>query len=160
VGEVWTLNSPTVTALVMYEPVGSKYIFLKFGGGDCWQNRYTTDLLRLFVFFFNKTYCTYINIDQSNSSVEKAGLLGSMPMRMLKADKTGRMTGLILAEAIAEDVALGLIPCYVVATLGTTGICAFDCLEELGPICKENNIWLHVDAAYAGKRAFVAGYQH
>lgn len=73
-----------------------------------------------------------------------------MPMRLLKADETGRMTGPILARAIAEDMAKGLIPCYVVATLGTTGTCAFDCLEELGPICNENDIWLHVDAAYAG----------
>ena len=24
----------------------------------------------------------------------------------------------------------------VCATLGTTGVCAFDCLSELGPICK------------------------
>lgn len=140
--------------------MGSKYIFLKFGESIVGKiDTLPIDNDYLF-FFFNKTYCTYINIDQSNSSVEKAGLLGSMPMRMLKADKTGRMTGPILAEAMAEDVARGLIPCYVVATLGTTGICAFDCLEELGPICKENNIWLHVDAAYAGKRAFVVGYQH
>ncbi|XP_060863362.1 aromatic-L-amino-acid decarboxylase-like [Metopolophium dirhodum] len=98
--------------------------------------------------------------DQSNSSVEKAGLLGSMPMRMLKADESGRMTGPILAEAMAEDVARGLIPCYVVATLGTTGTCAFDCLEELGPICNENDIWLHVDAAYAGAAFVLPEYRH
>lgn len=89
-------------------------------------------------------------VDQSNSSVEKAGLLGSMPMRLLKADENGQMTGPILEKAIAEDIAKGLIPCYVVATLGTTGTCAFDPLEQLGPICNANDIWLHVDAAYAG----------
>lgn len=82
--------------------------------------------------------------------MEKAGLLGSMHMRLLPADDNGQMTGVILAKAIAEDIAKGLIPCYVVATLGTTGTCAFDRLEELGPICNENNIWLHIDAAYAG----------
>jgi glutamate/tyrosine decarboxylase-like PLP-dependent enzyme len=38
----------------------------------------------------------------------------------------------------------------VVATLGTTGTCAFDCLDELGPICDKENVWMHVDAAYAG----------
>lgn len=38
----------------------------------------------------------------------------------------------------------------VLATLGTTGTCAFDCLNELGPICKKENLWMHVDAAYAG----------
>lgn len=40
----------------------------------------------------------------------------------------------------------------VVATLGTTGTCAFDCLEELGPICNKEDLWLHVDAAYAGRQ--------
>jgi aromatic-L-amino-acid decarboxylase len=38
----------------------------------------------------------------------------------------------------------------VVATLGTTGTCAFDCLDELGPICNKEKLWMHVDAAYAG----------
>ncbi len=39
----------------------------------------------------------------------------------------------------------------VVATLGTTGTCAFDNLEELGPICNREGLWLHIDAAYAGE---------
>lgn len=38
-----------------------------------------------------------------------------------------------------------------VATLGTTGCCAFDCLDEMGPVANREDIWLHVDAAYAGK---------
>lgn len=38
----------------------------------------------------------------------------------------------------------------VVATLGTTSICSFDNLEEIGLVCQKENIWLHVDAAYAG----------
>lgn len=88
--------------------------------------------------------------DQSNSSVEKAGLLGSMPMRLLPADKEGRLTASVLLEAIEKDKAQGLIPCYVVACLGTTPTCAFDDLAELGPICNKEQIWLHVDAAYAG----------
>ncbi|XP_050444259.1 aromatic-L-amino-acid decarboxylase-like [Adelges cooleyi] len=98
--------------------------------------------------------------DQSNSSVEKSGLLGSMPMRLLKSDENGRLTGPVLLKAVEEDRAKGLIPCYVVATLGTTGTCAFDCLEELGPICNENNIWLHVDAAYAGAAFILPEYRH
>lgn len=73
-----------------------------------------------------------------------------MRMRLLRSNGKGQMTGAILAAAIAEDLANGSIPCYAVATLGTTGTCAFDCLEQLGPICNENDVWLHVDAAYAG----------
>ena len=30
----------------------------------------------------------------------------------------------------------GLVPFFLCATLGTTGACAFDSLEELGPICQ------------------------
>ncbi|XP_012262153.2 aromatic-L-amino-acid decarboxylase-like [Athalia rosae] len=92
--------------------------------------------------------------DQANSSVEKAGLLGSMPMRHLPSDEKCRLRGSVLREAIEEDEKNGLIPCYVVATLGTTGTCSHDCLDELGPICNEKNVWLHVDAAYGGA-AFV-----
>lgn len=46
----------------------------------------------------------------------------------------------------------------MISTLGTTGTCAFDKLDELGPICKEYNMWLHVDAAYAGKSILVRYY--
>ncbi|CAG9826126.1 unnamed protein product [Diabrotica balteata] len=88
--------------------------------------------------------------DQSNSSVEKSGLLGSMPMRLIPANEKGQLTGSALLEAIQKDKEQGLIPCYVVACLGTTPTCAFDDLTELGPICNKENIWLHVDAAYAG----------
>ncbi|XP_053844762.1 histidine decarboxylase isoform X3 [Vidua macroura] len=42
----------------------------------------------------------------------------------------------------------------VCATLGTTGVCAFDNLSELGPVCAAEGLWLHIDAAYAGT-AFV-----
>jgi glutamate/tyrosine decarboxylase-like PLP-dependent enzyme len=39
----------------------------------------------------------------------------------------------------------------VIATLGTTPSCSFDNLDELGLVCNEKQLWLHVDAAYAGK---------
>lgn len=72
-------------------------------------------------------------------------------MKLLPTDDKCSFRGETLLKAIKEDQEKGLIPCYVVATLGTTGTCAFDNLEELGPICNAHNIWLHVDAAYAGK---------
>ncbi|KAJ3653322.1 hypothetical protein Zmor_012580 [Zophobas morio] len=88
--------------------------------------------------------------EQSNSSVEKAGLLASTTIRLLPTDEHGALRGTTLLRAIREDIASGLTPCSVVATLGTTGTCAFDDLEEIGPICKDFGVWLHVDAAYAG----------
>uniref|UniRef100_A0A915KHL9 Dopa decarboxylase n=1 Tax=Romanomermis culicivorax TaxID=13658 RepID=A0A915KHL9_ROMCU len=53
-----------------------------------------------------------------------------------------------------EDRNLGLIPFFVSTTLGTTSCCSFDVLSEVGPVCRDENIWLHVDAAYAGS-AFI-----
>lgn len=97
--------------------------------------------------------------DQCNSSVEKSGLLGSMKMRLLKSDKDGRLRGDTLKQAFEEDRASGLIPCYVVANLGTTGTCAFDPLYELGPVCNEAQVWLHVDAAYAGSAFLCPEYR-
>ncbi|XP_022125589.2 3,4-dihydroxyphenylacetaldehyde synthase-like [Pieris rapae] len=98
--------------------------------------------------------------DQCNSAIEKAGVLGSMKMRLLKSDSRGRLHGETLKRAIQEDKEKGLIPCYVVATLGTTATCAFDLLEELGPICQEEIVWLHVDAAYAGAAFICPEYKY
>lgn len=88
--------------------------------------------------------------DQSNSAVEKSGLLSAVPMRLLPTDEEMSLRGETVRAAIEEDLANGNIPIACIATFGTTGTCAFDNLEELGPICQENNIWLHIDAAYAG----------
>lgn len=52
-------------------------------------------------------------LDQSNSSVEKSGLLGSMTMRLLESDEQGRLTGDIVRCAIEEDMRNGLIPTFV-----------------------------------------------
>ncbi|XP_011859697.1 PREDICTED: aromatic-L-amino-acid decarboxylase-like [Vollenhovia emeryi] len=98
--------------------------------------------------------------DQSNSSVEKAGILGSVPMRLLPVDDKYSLRGETLKKAIQEDLEKGFIPCYVVATLGTTGTCAFDNINEIGPICKEYNIWLHIDAAYAGAAFVCPEFRH
>ncbi|EFA03415.1 aromatic-L-amino-acid decarboxylase [Tribolium castaneum] len=98
--------------------------------------------------------------EQSNSSVEKAGLLASVTMRLLRTDEKGQLRGEVLKEAINEDIRMGLTPCCVIATLGTTGTCSFDQLDEIGPICQQFKIWLHVDAAYAGSAFACPEYRH
>ncbi|CAG9854375.1 unnamed protein product [Phyllotreta striolata] len=97
---------------------------------------------------------------ESNSSVEKASLLASVPMRLLPTDAECRLRGNVLQEAIDKDKTKGLIPCCVVASLGTTGTCGFDDLEEIGRICRKENIWLHVDAAYAGAALVCPEYRY
>ena len=55
---------------------------------------------------------------------------------------------------------MGLITFYVAATLGTTAVCSFDNLQELGLVCEKETIWLHVDAAYAGSALICPEFQH
>lgn len=98
--------------------------------------------------------------DQCNSSVEKAGVLGSMKMRLLQSDSNCKLRGDTLNKAFEEDKARGLIPCFVIANLGTTGTCAMDPLYELGPVCKAEGVWLHVDAAYAGAACICPEYRY
>ncbi|CAL8243264.1 unnamed protein product [Lota lota] len=92
--------------------------------------------------------------DQAHSSVEKAGLISLVKIRFLQTDEHFSLRGDTLREAIQEDRKMGLVPFLVCATLGTTGVCAFDNLHELGPVCTEEGLWLHVDAAYAGTAYF------
>ncbi|XP_010354915.1 histidine decarboxylase isoform X2 [Rhinopithecus roxellana] len=105
--------------------------------------------------------------DQAHSSVEKAGLISLVKMKFLPVDDNFSLRGEALQKAIEEDKQRGLVPVFVCATLGTTGVCAFDCLSELGPICAREGLWLHIDAAYAGTaflcpefRGFLKGIEY
>ncbi|KAM7533095.1 hypothetical protein Aperf_G00000126003 [Anoplocephala perfoliata] len=91
---------------------------------------------------------------QAHCSVERAGLLNLLPVRSLPVNEKFELTGETLEAAIVEDIAKGNIPFYCAATLGTTSVCSFDRLDEIGPVCEKYNVWLHVDAAYAGS-AFI-----
>jgi len=88
--------------------------------------------------------------DQSNSCIEKAGVLAAMPIKLLPASEDLVLRGPALKAAIERDVAAGYIPVICIATLGTTGTCAYDEIESLASVCEEHQVWLHVDAAYAG----------
>ncbi|KAM6178292.1 aromatic-L-amino-acid decarboxylase [Rhynchocyon petersi] len=98
--------------------------------------------------------------DQAHSSVERAGLIGGVKLRTIPSDSKFAMRGSALQEVLERDKAAGLIPFFVVATLGTTPCCSFDNLLEVGPICNQENIWLHIDAAYAGSAFICPEFRH
>lgn len=91
-------------------------------------------------------YCS----KEAHSSVEKAAMICMVKLRILETDSKFRLRGDSLLAAITEDRNLGLIPFFLSTTLGTTSVCSFDVLSEVGPVCTKNDLWLHVDAAYAG----------
>jgi aromatic-L-amino-acid decarboxylase len=100
---------------------------------------------------------------QAHSSVIKgvrvAGL-GSDNLRQIEVDEDYRMRPDRLEAAITADLAAGRRPCFVSATLGTTSSTAFDPLPEIGRICRQHNLWLHVDGALAGPAAICPEFRH
>lgn len=96
---------------------------------------------------------TVYTSEQSHSSVEKAALLagfGRANVRAIPTDERYAMRANALAQAIAADVERGALPCAIVATIGATTTTALDPLEEIARVAREQNLWLHVDAAMAG----------
>ncbi|HTM64098.1 MAG TPA: aminotransferase class I/II-fold pyridoxal phosphate-dependent enzyme [Gammaproteobacteria bacterium] len=90
---------------------------------------------------------------EAHSSIEKAvkiAGLGSANLRKIPVDENFAMKTDNLLAAIEKDIADGLCPLWVAAALGTTGSTAFDPLRRIGEISEKYNLWLHVDAAYAG----------
>lgn len=88
--------------------------------------------------------------DQSNSAIEKTSRLAAVNYRSLPTDYEMSLRGNTLQMAIEQDIENEMFPFACIATFGTTETCAFDDLNEIGPICEKHNIWLHIDAAYAG----------
>ncbi len=90
---------------------------------------------------------------ECHSSVEKnvriAGL-GENNFRQVPVTDSFAMDTRALTEAIEVDIAAGRLPICVVAVLGTTSSSAIDPLKEIANICKRHQVWLHVDAAWAG----------
>jgi aromatic-L-amino-acid decarboxylase len=60
-----------------------------------------------------------------------------------------------LTEAIEDDINNGHVPICVIPTIGTTSTSSVDPVEAVADICEKYNIWLHVDAAYAGPAAIL-----
>lgn len=92
--------------------------------------------------------------DQAHSSVVKAVLLagfGHDNLRLLPSDPATRaLPAETLAQAMADDVAAGRKPAAVIASLGTTGVTAFDPVGALVEAAAAHGAWVHADAAMAG----------
>lgn len=96
-----------------------------------------------------RIYCS----SEAHSSIEKAVKMAGFGRRALvkvECDETLAINPESLLECIKDDIRSGYIPLCVVAALGTTGTLAIDPLQPMADICKEYDLWLHVDAAFAG----------
>lgn len=98
--------------------------------------------------------------DQTHSACEKATIIAGVQLRVLDTDPHGSLRADTLRAAIEADVRAGRRPFFLCATVGTTGVCAVDRIDELAPVCSAADIWLHIDAAYAGSAAICPEFRH
>jgi len=100
--------------------------------------------------------------DQAHSSIDKAAIvlgLGAENVRRVESDDAFRLSLPALREAIRRDRDLGRLPVAVVATAGSTSTTSVDPIAGVADLCREEGIWLHVDAAYAGSAAICPEYR-
>ncbi|WP_214407069.1 pyridoxal-dependent decarboxylase [Pseudonocardia lacus] len=94
---------------------------------------------------------------QAHSSVEKAARIAGLDadaLRVVDVDPdTLAMDPGHLAALIDADVAAGLAPAMVCATIGTTATGAIDPVRRIGEVTTRHGVWLHIDAAWAGSAA-------
>jgi aromatic-L-amino-acid decarboxylase len=97
--------------------------------------------------------------EQSHSSIEKGAIalgIGQKNVRKIAVDSSFRMRPDALQKAIEQDLAAGKKPFCVVATVGTTSTTSVDPVSAIADIADKYNLWLHIDAAYAGAAAVLA----
>jgi len=81
--------------------------------------------------------------------------VGREGARKVETDSGFRMVPATLESSIERDLAAGVRPVCVVATIGTTSTSSVDPVPAIAAICERYGLWLHVDAAYAGAAAIL-----
>ena len=93
-------------------------------------------------------YTSAASHESITRAMEMSGI-GRDALRVIPVDDRGRIQTAALAAAIAADRANGFIPFLIAASAGTVDIGAIDDLSALADIAEREQIWLHVDGAYA-----------
>lgn len=100
---------------------------------------------------------TFLTSDQIHASVDAAARVMDAELIVVPSDERGRMTG-DAVEALLDEHGDDIFA--VVASLGSTNIGAVDELDTIGPLCRQRQVWLHVDAAYGGAAMCAPSMQH
>lgn len=104
-----------------------------------------------------------IGSEQTHSSTAKAAIIAGVNYRSVECELAAdlAMTGANLGVMLNRCRAEGLHPFYLTVTLGTTNTCAVDRFEEIRDVLTGwPEVWVHVDAAYAGAALICEEYQH
>src|SRR5437764_2028673 len=100
--------------------------------------------------------------EEAHSAAEKAAInlgIGEENVQRVATDAHFRMDVDALREMIARDVGHNFKPLAVIATVGTTSSASVDPVPEIAKICRQQRIWLHIDAPYGGRFAMLPEYK-
>jgi len=101
-----------------------------------------------------RLYCS----EHAHNSIDKGAItlgIGIEGIRKIAVNEKFEMIPEKLEAAINEDLSNGWKPFCIVATVGTTSTTSVDPVEAIALIAEKNNIWLHIDSAYAGVTAMI-----
>jgi len=99
-----------------------------------------------------RVYCSR----ETHTWIQKAADLSGMgtnAIRWIDTDRTQRMDVRALRAQIEMDRANGDLPLLVVGTAGSVSTGAIDPLREIAAVCREHDLWFHVDGAYGAPAA-------
>ena len=74
--------------------------------------------------------------------------LGSESVRKIPVDSQFRMRPEVLVDRLHHDLKNGVRPIGVVGTAGTVSTGAIDPLDAIADVCRQHDLWFHVDGAY------------
>lgn len=150
-------SGPSEIEIIILDWFKEIFGFPKNAGGICVSGGSTANLTALavarFVKLQNKIEKAVVYLsNQTHSSVERALMVlgfSQEQLRKIDADPIHGIDCTQLKRIIVNDRALGQIPFCLISNAGTTNTGAVDPLLELAEICAQENIWHHVDGAYA-----------
>jgi glutamate/tyrosine decarboxylase-like PLP-dependent enzyme len=86
--------------------------------------------------------------------------LGRRSLRLVATDADLRMDLEDLSKQVANDRERGCTPFMAIGTAGTTAAGVIDPLPDLVRVCRSENLWLHVDAAWGGAAVISPQLKH
>jgi tyrosine decarboxylase len=103
--------------------------------------------------------------DQTHFSFQKAARIAGIRRGNCREIPASRESGFTLSPkalraAVRDDEAVGRVPLFLCATVGTTPTAAIDPLRELCAAVSGHGVWVHVDAAYAGAACVCPEFRH
>jgi aromatic-L-amino-acid decarboxylase len=107
-----------------------------------------------------RIYCSA----EAHSSIDRAiWFAGIGDDNLVRIPITGALRGAnpdSLRKLIADDIAAGYKPAGIIANVGATGVGATDPVADLAMIAREHDLYLHVDAAWAGAAMICPELRH